>query len=321
MFSITRVERQSSYREPVPSTARLQRKCSCGGSAAGSAECEECREEGLLLERKSDGHGQFFKVASIGHDVLRLSGQALDQSGPAFFEPLFCHDLSHVTVNPLRRTASTPAERVTESSVRFLPAGPRPVKRAVPPGPTARPGTVDPYITGTQPAKITAPQILTTGPLDAASAGLSFQLARHAKFQQDEYVVGDLQWNRVGKTLPPSKQEEELGIFTHAWTSHTVDRPDLPGNPTMLKDSDGHTWGLAVVPGLECEQAAKKHSPPFDRLKNDWLYTEHGNFIDTVTFPDKEIKRVYFFDCRAEKQGASIAADVEYSNVDRVDKV
>jgi hypothetical protein len=67
-------------------------------------------------------------------------------------------------------------------------------------------------------------------------------------------------------------------------------------------------------------EKAKRHKLPFDPIKNDWTFKQIGKFIDTVTFADKEFKRVYYSVYQCRKEGASADAPVEYSNVDKVIK-
>ena len=211
-----------------------------------------------------------------------------------------------------------------QAALRLLPKAPKPtqVQGAAPSKapPRPQPGAADLYITVRAPSTITDQEVFNTDPFFAPSSGISFQLARHATFQQDEYVLGNLRWKPAGPNLSAADQPEEFATFNHKWTSRTVLRKDLPGNPILLNDFDTHIYGLAVTPGIACENAAKKHKPPFDRNKDDWTFDEHGKFVDTVTFPDKEIKRGYFFDFRSVKEGSTLKAQVDYSNVDRVER-
>lgn len=72
----------------------LQRKCDCG-QHTGSGECEECKKKkekssgDPLLQRSSLNRSSVNTVPSIVHDVLRSSGQPLDATTRAFFEPRF----------------------------------------------------------------------------------------------------------------------------------------------------------------------------------------------------------------------------------------
>src|SRR5438128_2318392 len=153
---------------------------------------------------------------------------------------------------------------------KFLPAAPPPRSEALPlsPGPLAKPGAVDLYITVRSPAKITDSEVFAK--TDPPFSGIEFQLARPGKFKQDEYVIGILRWKPHASKLPESEQAEEYATFTHSWSSETKKQPHSPGSPIMLKDVDGHNYGLAIVPGAFCEDAAKKRHPPFDRKTSEW---------------------------------------------------
>ena len=99
----------------------LQRKCACGGSAALTGECEECRKKKLegssrtsaLVQRRADGyvvhemHHEAEPVPPILHEVLRSPGQPLDAATRAFFEPRFGHDFSRVRIHTDARAAES----------------------------------------------------------------------------------------------------------------------------------------------------------------------------------------------------------------------
>ena len=194
-------------------------------------------------------------------------------------------------------------------------------KQKISPEKRGKAGVADLYIRVYTPAKITAQAIMAKQPLDAPSSGLSFELARHAKFRQDESVMCRLRWTSPGSRVPAAKQPETNAHFKHDWTSKTENRPDLPGNPIMLEATDGHIYGLSVVPGLRCEQEAMKRTPAFDRKKNDWTFVSDGQFIDTVRFAKRTIKRTYYFHYESSKKGSKVKASVNYTNVDEVNKV
>ncbi len=416
-------------------TRLLQRNCACGRSVGVSGACEECRRNGLNLQRHPIPKNDPTEVPPIVYDVLRSPGQPLDPATRAFMEPRFGHDFSDVPVHTdtrvaepasalnalayavgrdpalgtgqyapgtskrrqplaheltramhqsgaaggvqhltrlespsesmLKHEAETQAMRVVRGGAgdqgqlygrlgfamlqprgsssgpvgvrttnlyltRFLPAAPTPQPRVLPttPGPLTKPGAADLYITVRSPARITRDEIF--GDQNRAPhSGLGFYLARHARFKQDEYVVGTLRW-----TPPDSKpleQAEEHAKFNWSWASETEKETGSPGSHIKLKDVDTHTYGLSVVPGLDCEENAKRRTSiktpsgeqryqPFDRMKSDWTFKEIGKFIDTVTFPDKEIRRTYYFEYLCIKQGSNVTADVQYTNVDRVEK-
>jgi hypothetical protein len=81
----------------------LQRKCACGGSSGGGGECEGCSKQTLSLQRATRNSEPETRnseaVPSIVSDVLRSTGQPLDQETRAFMEPRFGHDFSQVRVH------------------------------------------------------------------------------------------------------------------------------------------------------------------------------------------------------------------------------
>lgn len=84
---------------PLPNrSARvLQRKCACGGEGGGSGECEACRNkrETAVRRREADSTTPGF-APPIVQEVLRASGQPLDDATRAFMEPRFGSDFSQV---------------------------------------------------------------------------------------------------------------------------------------------------------------------------------------------------------------------------------
>ncbi|EFH84857.1 DUF4157 domain-containing protein [Ktedonobacter racemifer] len=80
-------------------TGLLQRKCACGGNPGVDGECEECRRKRLSLQRRAATQAMPSTVPFIVHEVLRSSGQPLDQKTRAFMEPRFGHDFSQVRVH------------------------------------------------------------------------------------------------------------------------------------------------------------------------------------------------------------------------------
>ena len=89
----------------------LQRKCACGGSPGITGECEECRKNLSLLQRATRNPGprtqNSDRIPPIVHDVLRSSGQPLDPTTRAFFEPRFGHDFSQVRVHSDAKAAES----------------------------------------------------------------------------------------------------------------------------------------------------------------------------------------------------------------------
>jgi hypothetical protein len=290
----------------------LQRKSGCGNHTLGDERREFRTKRKGSLPRRAATPNERTKLPSTFHGTLHSLGQLFDKETPIPAQKQFVHDFTWVRAHADSQTATQ----------RVLPAAPTPRKAQAPPppGPLTKPGVADLYITVNSPAHITEQSIFTDDPFAAPSSGISFQLSRSAKFRQDEYIIGNLRWKSAASRVPESKQEEEYATFRHSWESETEKRPDLPGNPIMLKAFDSHTYGLSVSPGLFCEQAAKKHPSGFDRKNNDWSFTENAMFVDTVTFADAEVKRRYFFDFRCKKEGNKVEAGVQYSNVDKVEK-
>jgi len=78
--------------------ARLQRKCSRGGSGGTEGECEECKKK-EMLQRRADGCGTPELIPPIVNEVLNSPGEALDLDTRAFFEPRFGYDFSRVRIH------------------------------------------------------------------------------------------------------------------------------------------------------------------------------------------------------------------------------
>lgn len=84
--------------------ATIQRKCACGNHTVGGRECAECSKDKLTLQhaslsprgRGTEGEGA---VPPIVHEVLRSSGQPLDNATRAFFEPRLGYNFSQVRVH------------------------------------------------------------------------------------------------------------------------------------------------------------------------------------------------------------------------------
>jgi hypothetical protein len=86
----------------------LQRKCACGGSAGPEGECENCKQKGTSLQRRSAGGGKMPATApSIVHEVLRSPGRPLDATTRAYMEPRFGHDFGKVQVHVDDRAAES----------------------------------------------------------------------------------------------------------------------------------------------------------------------------------------------------------------------
>ena len=84
----------------------LQRKCACGGGAAGlSGDCEECSRK--RLQRKPAGMEETDTIPPIVHEVLRSSGEPLDAATRTLMESRFGHDFSRVRTHRDARAAES----------------------------------------------------------------------------------------------------------------------------------------------------------------------------------------------------------------------
>ncbi len=87
-----------------PGNIVIQRKCACGGSAAG--ECEECRkkEEELAgappIQRQASGDGgNISEAPPVVHQALNTAGEPLDASTQSLMESRFERDFGDVRVH------------------------------------------------------------------------------------------------------------------------------------------------------------------------------------------------------------------------------
>jgi Domain of unknown function (DUF4157) len=89
----------------------LQRKCACGEASKISGECAECGKKHLSLQRATVYPSRLTPHASdvppIVRDILRSTGQPLDDATRAFMEPRFGHDFSKVRVHTGERAADS----------------------------------------------------------------------------------------------------------------------------------------------------------------------------------------------------------------------
>jgi flagellar motor protein MotB len=85
----------------------LQRECGYVSHASSSSECEECGKKKQVLQRKSTGRNEIFKVPAIVHEVVRSPGQPLDPATREFFQPRFGLDLSGVQIHADARGAES----------------------------------------------------------------------------------------------------------------------------------------------------------------------------------------------------------------------
>jgi hypothetical protein len=93
------------------SNGLLQRKCDCGQHTVAGGECDECGKKHVSRQRAHRnselGTLNSGDVPPIVHEVLNSSGQPLDASTRAFFEPRFGHDFSRVRVHADPRAAES----------------------------------------------------------------------------------------------------------------------------------------------------------------------------------------------------------------------
>ena len=280
------------------------------------------------------GTGQYSPQTGLGlrllaHElahVIQQGGKARDSSKAelGYFDDVLEQEAEAVGRRVAQGAKATVRERTNTPIIQGRapepPAGSAPVPPSTAPSLLRKPGIADLFITVTTPAEMTGSRLLSMKPSLAPNSGLTFQLARPGKFQQDEHVAAILRWKPAGSKRAAAQQNESHATFTHSFSDEAVRRTDLPGSPILTSKGDEHIYGLAVTPGLHCEEYAKKSQPPFDRNADDWTYTEVGKFIDTVTFSDREIKKVYFYEFRCVKEGSRIEGNVEYDNVDKVQR-
>src|SRR5688572_26964921 len=84
----------------------LQRKCACGTHTIAGDKCDECKNNSTL-QRKSSDNSEHSEVPPIVHEVLNSTGQPLNESTRAFFEPRFQYDFSRVRVHTDSKAAQS----------------------------------------------------------------------------------------------------------------------------------------------------------------------------------------------------------------------
>lgn len=77
----------------------LQRKCACGTHTIVGNKCNGCSNKQGIVQRKSLNNAEHAEAPPIVHEVLKSSGQPLDESTRTFFEPRLGHDFSKVRVH------------------------------------------------------------------------------------------------------------------------------------------------------------------------------------------------------------------------------
>jgi hypothetical protein len=85
----------------------LQRRCACGGTPGMDGECAACRQRRLQRRAGGSARAQAGQAPPIVHEVLRSSGQPLDERTRAFMEPRFGHDFGRVRVHTDARAAES----------------------------------------------------------------------------------------------------------------------------------------------------------------------------------------------------------------------
>jgi len=113
----------------------LQRTCDCG-EHTGGGECEECKKKKKMpLQRHGNGVPGPAVAPPLVRDVLRSSGQALDEETQTYFSSRFGYDFSQVRVHSDERAADsaqavnahayTVGRHVVFGSGRYAPHTPR----------------------------------------------------------------------------------------------------------------------------------------------------------------------------------------------------
>lgn len=79
----------------------LQRQCACGTHSVAGGDCKACdkKKEATALQRSAVTNEPMNEAPPIVHDVLRSSGQLLDQPTRSLMELRFGHNFSHVRVH------------------------------------------------------------------------------------------------------------------------------------------------------------------------------------------------------------------------------
>jgi hypothetical protein len=109
MSDRVQVNTKSKASDIIPVRGVLQRQCACGNHTIAGGECEACnkKQDAPQLQRSAINDEPVNQVPPIVQDVLRSSGQPLDEPTRAFFEPRFGHDFSHVRVHTAPHAAES----------------------------------------------------------------------------------------------------------------------------------------------------------------------------------------------------------------------
>jgi hypothetical protein len=94
----------------TPRPDLVQKKCACGASAGLTGECAECAQKKLAAERRGvDEAAHSAAPPSVG-EVMRATGEPLDQETLASMESHLGHDFSRVRVHTDERAAESASE-------------------------------------------------------------------------------------------------------------------------------------------------------------------------------------------------------------------
>jgi hypothetical protein len=114
------------------SAPHLRRKCGCGTSSTGGAECSECSRK--RLQRKPAGNPRPGSAPPVVHEVLSSPGLPLDNPTRNMFEPRFGRDFGRVRIHTDEKAAGsasavnalayTVGNHVVFASGQYRPAAP-----------------------------------------------------------------------------------------------------------------------------------------------------------------------------------------------------
>lgn len=85
----------------------IQRKCACGNSANLTGKCNKCQNKRLSLQRYSTNQTKPDEIPPIVQEVLRSSGQPLDENTRTFMETRFDYNFRPVRVHTDLRAAES----------------------------------------------------------------------------------------------------------------------------------------------------------------------------------------------------------------------
>lgn len=110
------VQTSSTSKRVAGSSLVLQRKCSCGGTAGPTGECEECRKKKLQRtvdavqsgpEPSNNTYDAGSSISRSVQEALSSPGAPLDSSTREFMESRFGHNFSRVRVHTDQRAADS----------------------------------------------------------------------------------------------------------------------------------------------------------------------------------------------------------------------